>query len=171
MYFKWDSEQITLKKFFESNDLFCSKKTSKITLDYIFPATHDRENCTGLLECNITDAKTINLIYQEMVEATINPTLPIWKHDTFIYTITKYLEEINSVSSIFLQPNISCAISLLNDGEYAILDETGVLIEGPYKKVDMIQFDTTKGINNAVDESLRKSLSYFQKYNPALETK
>ena len=65
-----------------------------------------------------------------------------------------------------MQPNISCAIDLFNEGELAILDETGALIEGPYKKVDMIHFDTDKSINDAVDEALRKSLSSFQKVHP-----
>jgi hypothetical protein len=171
LHFIWDSEQIALKKFFETNNLFCTKRPLQISLDYTPVATDEEKHLLGLSKCTIADERSINLTYREMLETTVNPKHPIWKHETFIYTITKYLEEINSASSIFLQPDISCTIDLLNEGECAILDETGVLIEGPYKKIDMIHFDSVKGINGAVDEALKKSLSSFQKYNPTLEAK
>ena len=166
LHFIWGSEQTVLKNFFETNNFFSSKRPSQISLDYTLESTNDEKHRLGLSKCTIVSEKSINLTYRAMIETTIDSKHPIWKHDTFIYTITKYLEEINSASSIFLQPNISCAIDLFNEGELAILDETGALIEGPYKKVDMIHFDTDKSINDAVDEALRKSLSSFQKVHP-----
>ena len=99
LHFIWGSEQTVLKNFFETNNFFSSKRPSQISLDYTLESTNDEKHRLGLSKCTIVSEKSINLTYREMIETTIDSKHPIWKHDTFIYTITKYLEDRDAIQS------------------------------------------------------------------------
>lgn len=161
IHFIWDEEQVTFKNFFNANESFCSQRPSEIILNYNLTSDKDSE-CVGLSKCSIKDERSIEITYREMLETTVIPQHPIWKHDTFIYTIKNFLEKICDSTQIFsLEKKVYCQINLFDENGVGILDESGVLITGSYKATSMSPFDISKGLDTALKEILQKSLTSF----------
>lgn len=164
MTFIWKEEQPVLGAFFNAIENLGTHKLAEIVLDYTLSSI-------GLLKTVLPDSRTMRIEYKEMVEVMLSNNLPIWKHKTFVDTVKAYLQEIHEKNPLlFTGANTpSCKIECFNTSDLDILDESGVIIKGPYSSMGVREFDVAKGFDAAINEFLMKSLSSFQKYIPEIK--
>lgn len=159
--FIWNDEVPSLKNFFDASKPFASQHISKI---YLGHKLTECEFAVGLIRTSIKNERSFSILYKECLEQSAVADYPIWKHDTFIYTIEGYLQEIDNTAKIFSSPkNPSCRFVIQSESNQKILDESGCIIIGSYKSIGMHSFDTTGGINNAIQVALQKGLESFNK--------
>lgn len=168
MTFIWMEEQPVLDAFFNAIENLGTHELAEIVLDYTLSGVN---TSIGLLKTVLPDNRTMRIEYKEKVDVTISNNLPIWKHKTFVDMVKAYLQDIHEKNPLlFTGANTpSCKIECFNTSDLDILDESGVIIKGPYSSMGVGKFDVAKGFDAAINEFLMKSLSSFQKYIPEIK--
>ena len=167
MEFRWDQKSPVLQAIFDASKNLCTKSAAKIILDYSVGTNVEQISTRlGLVYVTLTNAGALEILYREMIEKNKRENCYLWKHETFVYTISKYLTQVEETSHIFSNKMVNSRCTILNDGDYIVLDESGVLIKSPYKSNPLISFDITTGMESAIIKILEHSLKEFEKYKP-----